>query len=203
MASQMRVRLEGVWDHAGVEGVRVESVRVGAEVRGARSAGGDCTGAVGMLGVMLRCVVVVVVAVAVAVDVRGARFKGDGLTGGSVAGASKSLGWLRVATILKALPNARGDLCVASVLVLVLAHEDGTWKQRSINPTSTPPSQHHNIITATTSCLYLHQPSTVIPYSRIDRQTKEALGKLINSGPNDRVQLSRITTCTAKPAPSC
>jgi len=61
---------------------------VGAEVRELRGAGGDWSGAVGMLGVMLRCVVVV----AVTADVRGARFAGDGLIGGSVAGVSKSLG---------------------------------------------------------------------------------------------------------------
>jgi len=158
IASQMRVRLEGVCDQAGVESGRVESVRVGAEVKELRGAGGDWSGAVGMLGVMLRSVVVV----AFAVDVRGARFAGDGLIGGSGTGASKSLGWLRVATILEASSNARGKLCVANGKVLELAHGDGSWKQRAINPTPTPPSKQHNVTTTTIVCPYLHQLPTII-----------------------------------------
>ncbi len=141
IASQMRVRLEGVWDQAGVVGLRVESVRVGAETRELRGAGGDWSGAAGMLGLMLRCVVVV--AVAVTVDVRGARFAGDGLIVGSVTGASKSLGWLRVATILEVLPNVRGELRVANVIVLELAH--GRWELEAAcdQPHSQPRHQNN------------------------------------------------------------
>ena len=97
-ASQSRVRLEGVWDQVEGDVGRLEDVE---EVRG--------VGDVMRVGEVATWFVGVVVAVdlevvlgrwvvesrVVVVSARVERFVGD-----SEGGASKSLGWLRVATIL-------------------------------------------------------------------------------------------------------
>ncbi|KAI6890256.1 hypothetical protein KC325_g106 [Hortaea werneckii] len=95
MASQSRVRLEGVWDHGEEDVGRLEAVE---EVRWL----GDVTrvGEVPTWFVVAVDLEVVLgrwvgESLVLAVSARVERFVGD-----SEGGASKSLGWLRVATIL-------------------------------------------------------------------------------------------------------
>lgn len=100
MASQRRVRLEGVWDHEEGEGGRLEAVEA---VRG--------VGDVMRVGEVATWFVVGVAVVAVGLEVVLGRWVGASLVlavsarverfvGDSEGGASKSLGWLRVATMV-------------------------------------------------------------------------------------------------------
>lgn len=91
MASQRRVALEGVWDHD-------DPAPVGEDlIRGARARMGEVGGeTVVGVGLLLEGDVVVLAA-----PVRVLRLRGEGSAGGGVGeGASKSEGWLRVATMM-------------------------------------------------------------------------------------------------------
>lgn len=97
-ASQRRVRFEGVWDQGVGDEGRLEAVEVVRGVGEVRRAGEVATWFVDVVVAVDLEVLLgrwVGESLVLAVSARVERFVGD-----SVGGASKSLGWLRVATIL-------------------------------------------------------------------------------------------------------
>lgn len=99
MASQRRVRLEGVWDHEEGEVGRLEAVEgvrgVGDVIRVGEVATWFVVGVVVAVGLEVVLGRWVGASLVLVVSARVERFVGD-----SEGGASKSLGWLRVATML-------------------------------------------------------------------------------------------------------